>query len=220
MRSIDHGLACGYKQAAMKRVFLIGFNKCGTTSFHDFFRANGYSSVHWRANTLAIRIQENVHAGVRPVLNGLDHWTAYSDMICLPGSPWGRSNSDTYPVIEACRYFKQLDESYPNSCFILNTRRLEDWIRSRLRHDGGRFANAYLEALRIKGISNVEQMITYWTQLWQTHHSEVLDYFQDGDNHKFIRYEIGQSDPNILVSFLKKHMPIKTTVFPHSHKTH
>ena len=28
------------------RIFLIGFNKCGTTSFHDYFKANGIRSVH------------------------------------------------------------------------------------------------------------------------------------------------------------------------------
>ena len=38
------------------RIFLIGFNKCGTTSFHDYFKANGIASVHWRANTLALAL--------------------------------------------------------------------------------------------------------------------------------------------------------------------
>ena len=81
------------------RIFLIGFNKCGTTSFHDYFTANGIASVHWRANTLAMALHRNRAEG-RPLLEGIDRWTAYTDINCIPGSPWGRSNSDHAPLIE------------------------------------------------------------------------------------------------------------------------
>ena len=103
------------------RIFLIGFNKCGTTSFHDYFTANGIASVHWRANTLALALHCNRAKG-RPLLEGVDRWTAYTDMNCIPGSPWGRSNSDGAPLIEGCRYFRELHRDYPESLFILNTR--------------------------------------------------------------------------------------------------
>ena len=82
-----------------RHIFLIGFNKCGTTSFHDYFKANGISSVHWRANTLALTMQKNHNEG-HPLLMGLDRWTAYTDMICIPGSPWGQSNTGAAPLIE------------------------------------------------------------------------------------------------------------------------
>ncbi|MEE2894734.1 MAG: hypothetical protein VX726_03245, partial [Planctomycetota bacterium] len=58
-----------------RRIFVIGFNKCGTTSFHEYFRANGISSVHWRGNTLALALHENLAAG-RPPLQGKEDWTA------------------------------------------------------------------------------------------------------------------------------------------------
>ena len=84
--------------STQRRIFVIGFNKCGTTSFHDYFRANDIRSVHWRGNTLALALHDNLAAG-RPPLLGMEDWTAYMDMICIPGSPWGRSNSDHAPLI-------------------------------------------------------------------------------------------------------------------------
>ena len=42
------------------KIFLIGFNKCGTTSFHNYFKANQISSIHWRANTLALALKSNL----------------------------------------------------------------------------------------------------------------------------------------------------------------
>ena len=30
------------------KLFFIGFNKCGTKTFHNFFQRNGYLSVHGR----------------------------------------------------------------------------------------------------------------------------------------------------------------------------
>ena len=52
-------------------IFLIGFNKCGTTSFHNYFKANGISSVHWRSNTLALALYQLNQD--RPLLEGIDH---------------------------------------------------------------------------------------------------------------------------------------------------
>ena len=119
------------------RIFLIGFNKCGTTSFHDYFKANGITSVHWRANTLAMALHRNQLAG-QPLLSGIEDWTAYTDMICIPGTPWERSNSDGMPLIEGCRLFRELHQAYPEALFILNTRDPMQWVRSRLKHDQGR----------------------------------------------------------------------------------
>lgn len=201
------------------RVFMLGFNKCGTTSFHDFFKANGYSSIHWRANTLAMRIKENIDRGKWPILEGLDHWTAYSDMICIPGSPWNNSNSDAYPLIEGCRYYKEMHRSYPDSYFVLNTRPIESWIRSRLNHDAGQFANAYLNALKPLGIIDREGMICYWKNEWKLHHREVEDYFGDIRSERFMTFDIIKSDPNKLVEFLGRDLEIRDRTFPHSHRS-
>ena len=155
------------------RIFLIGFNKCGTTSFHDYFSANGISSVHWRANTLALALHRNSQER-RALLSGIDQWTAYTDMNCIPGSPWDASNSTGKPLIEGCRYFRELHRDYPQALFILNTRDPLQWVRSRLNHDDGLFARAYLKALADEGITNRRQLKQRWLEDWHTHHAEVL----------------------------------------------
>ena len=203
----------------MQHIFLIGFNKCGTTSFHDFFKANNLTSVHWRANTLAMCMYTNMKRRNIPLLSGLEDWTAYSDMICIPGSPWGESNSDSHPLIEGCRYFKELEQDYPDSLFILNTRNRDDWIKSRLRHDQGRFAEAYLAAIAKDGIKTKEEMIRNWEQLWDTHHREVMEYFRGKRKDRLLVFDIDNISQLALRSFLTPHFKIIESEFPHSHRT-
>jgi hypothetical protein len=205
--------------SASCRIFLIGFNKCGTTSFHDFFKANGLTSVHWRANTLAMTIHRHVQSGHRPLLDGLEQWTAYTDMVCIPGSPWGQSNSDDQPLIEACRMFKLLHESYPRSLFILNTRDPLAWIRSRLSHDGGQFAAAYRRALESEGVTTEAQLIRRWLQDWHDHHGDVLRYFTSHCPDQFLLFHISETPHQELLDFLSPHFALRSRSFPHHHKT-
>ena len=135
----------------MARIFLIGFNKCGTTSFHDFFQANGIASVHWYGNELARCLRRNCRLPGVPPLWRIDRWQAYGDLIAVPGTPWDAPRPYRGPLIEANALFPQLHRAYPRSLFILNTRDPAAWVRSRLAHDQGRFAQAYLQALRGQG---------------------------------------------------------------------
>ena len=49
------------------KVFQIGFNKCGTTSLHQFFQRSGLRSVHWDGGYLAPRMEDNIRAGRRAI---------------------------------------------------------------------------------------------------------------------------------------------------------
>ena len=200
------------------RIFLIGFNKCGTTSFHDYFTANGIASVHWRANTLALALHRN-RAEDRPLLEGIDRWTAYTDMNCIPGSPWGNSNSDRSPLIEGCRYFRELHRDYPDALFILNTRDPFDWLRSRLQHDQGQFAAAYQRALASEGIRTKRQLKRRWLKDWHEHHAEVLTYFQTTAPRQLLLFHIQATPVKKLNRFLKAHFPITQRCFPHHHQS-
>lgn len=206
-------------QDGKPRIFLVGFNKCGTTSFHDFFKANGIASVHWRANRLAMTMHRHRLSGHRPLLDGMEQWTAYTDLICLPGSPWGRSNSDGEPVIEACTYFRELHRDYPDALFILNTRDPFDWIRSRLRHDQGRFAHAYMMALAEEGIHTEQQLCRRWLRDWHSHHSAVLDYFEQEAPAQFLIFHLEHSEQAELMRFLAPHFTLTTRELPHHHQT-
>ena len=201
------------------KIFLIGFNKCGTTSFHEFFKANNISSVHWRANTLAIAIKDNQKSN-KKLLDGIDSWTAYTDMICIPGSPWQKSNSDYQGLIEGCRYFKDLHRDYPDALFILNTRDPMQWLRSRLKHDKGQFAIAYQRALASEGIDCRKKLKLRWLQDWYNHHAEVMSYFSKQSPNQFLYFHISETPVRKLTRFLKPYFKIKNDHFPHKHKSH
>ena len=200
------------------RIFVIGFNKCGTTSFHEYFKANDIPSVHWRGNTLALALQDNLAAGRSP-LEGKEDWTAYMDMICIPGSPWGRSNSDDAPIIEGCRYFRELHHAYPDALFILNTRDPLDWVRSRLQHDEGRFATAYLEALRQDGVRNRRELERRWLEDWHRHHAEAQAYFEAAAPAQFLVFNIDETPVERLNEFLERDFEITHRTFPHQHQS-
>ena len=201
------------------RIFLIGFNRCGTTSFHQFFNSNQISSVHWYGNELARCLQRNCRLRVVPPLQGIDRWTAYCDLIAVPGSPWDASTPYRGPLIEANRFFPQLHRAYPNSLFVLNTRDPDDWINSRFQHDQGRFARAYRRHVASRGISTDLQLRDYWLQQWYEHHRAVRTYFKDKPDVLFLEFHLGLSDPAHLLDRLSGHCQLICTSFPHVHRS-
>lgn len=164
-------------------------------------------------------IHKNLRAGHRPLLDGLEQWTAYTDMICIPGSPWGRSNSDGQPVIEACRYFRELHQCYPRSLFILNSRNPFDWVQSRLRHDDGQFAQAYLAALRESGVQDEDALTQRWLDDWHTHHAEVTDYFAQNAPEQFLFFHLEATPESDLMAFLNQHFSVFSSRLPHHHRS-
>ena len=201
------------------RIFLIGFNRCGTTSFHQFFQSNKIASVHWYGNTIARYLQRNCRLPFVAPLQGINRWTAYSDLIAVPGSPWESSTPYRGPVIEANRFFPQLHRAYPNSLFILNTRDPDAWIASRFKHDQGRFAEAYRHAVADQNISTDNQLTTLWLQQWHQHHQAVRCYFQGHPDASFLEFHLGKSDPGPLMDHLERHFPLQSTSFPHAHRS-
>ena len=53
-------------------VFIVGFNKTGTTSFHRLFLDNGYASIHFDRGRLARKMIQNSLED-RKLPNGYDH---------------------------------------------------------------------------------------------------------------------------------------------------
>ena len=135
-----------------------------------------------------------------------------------PRLPWGSSNSD-HPLIEGCRYFRELHRDYPEALFILNTRDPFDWLRSRLQHDQGQFAAAYQRALAGDGIQNQRQLKRRWLQDWYEHHADVLSYFQSTAPRKLLTFHIQATPVRQLNRFLQPHFPISQRSFPHHHQS-
>lgn len=51
-----HNSGYGFRSSKPK-IFLIGFNKIGTTSFHRFFHAQGLRSIHWKLNGQSLAVE-------------------------------------------------------------------------------------------------------------------------------------------------------------------
>ena len=95
------------------KVFCIGFHKTGTTSLAEALRMLGYS-VTGPNFVEDKRILDQALALALEVTNRYD---AFQD------NPW--------PIL-----YKEMDEAYPGSKFILTTRPTDRWIRSVVKHFG------------------------------------------------------------------------------------
>ena len=98
------------------RVFCIGLNKTGTSSFHAAMEILGLKSLHWGGPAVRHTVEAALAEG-HPLLSGLD--------------PAIDAFSDVEPVT---KNFDVLDEQYPRSRFVLTTRPVDEWIDSRRRH--------------------------------------------------------------------------------------
>lgn len=173
------------------KIFVIGFNKCGTTSFHKMFQGSGISSVHWKTpehEFVAARMFSNVSLRV-DILEGLSEFQAFSDLFFLSGEAY----------LEANCLFRELHLQYPDAIFILNTRDRGRWLASRLNHTNaavGSFGSRMERLLRVDERALTER----WSRQWDQHHYAVRDYFSH--NRNFLEFNIEQHEPNLLTDFL------------------
>ena len=103
----------------MNKIFGVGLNKTGTTSIAKALEILGFDSVHFVSKKGNIKnIIEKNGQNAQPLLNGIEEYDAYLD--------WNRPQTN--------HFFKKFDLQYPDSKFILHTRPMEDWIKSRYQH--------------------------------------------------------------------------------------
>lgn len=178
------------------RIFQIGFNRCGTRTLHYFFEGNGLVSVHWEQSEIALRFAARKARGEPPFRDYDGSWLrwrprvdAFTDMIGFEGDR----------IIEVYKDFEYLHRFHPDGYFILNTRPVENWIRSRLGHQRGRF---HLRYRALVGSEDPEHVADYWRREWAEHHAAVTAYF-DRPGVNFLRFDIEADDPKALCSFLE-----------------
>lgn len=175
---------------ALRKVFQIGFNKCATRTISVFFRENGYKAAHWENNELADDIALSKAEGRKP----LEKWAdvaVFSDMERVAGK---RST-----LIEAYKEFEFLDKSYPGSYFILNTRNVNDWLMSRIRHGAGNYLVQYANHY---GTKDPMEVLQKWRDDWFEHHRAVQEYFE-GRPETLLIYDVDADGPEKIVDFVK-----------------
>lgn len=111
-----------------RRIFGIGLNKTGSTSLHYAMQILGYNSVHFEYNKkiLSDIILTNL-CNHNNIFYELEHLDCYFDYL-----PWSSSREN----FSFNHLYKTIDQQYPNSLFIYNTRNIKDWLDSRYRHVG------------------------------------------------------------------------------------
>lgn len=178
------------------RVFQIGFNRCGTRSLDQFFEGNGLVSVHWEKGEVAERFAVRKARGESPfmdydgsLLRRRRRVDAFTDMIAFDGPT----------IIEPYKDFAYIQRFHPDGFFILNTRPMENWIRSRLGHEKGRF---YLRYAALLGTEDPERIADHWRREWVEHHAAVTAHF-DRPGARFLRFDIEADDPALLCRFLE-----------------
>lgn len=197
------------------KVFQIGFNRCGTTSIHQFFEANGMRSVHHDKGRLALTMDANLRHG-RHILSGYEHYDAYTDMELLLPSMY----------IEAYKLHNQILEQVPGARFILNVRDVDRWVASRLRlqmirdsrmahalnsldwppdapkltatrwHRRASYAETYMSA---HGLANMSDVVRHWKSEWETHINQVK---QDIPADRLLVFDIESGSPLSLCQFV------------------
>jgi hypothetical protein len=211
------------------RIFQIGFNKCGTISlyrlFHDYCEPT-ITSIHWNRGYLARDIHDNILNGREPLL-GYDSYSVYLDMECF------RTYNEKINWVSIAKdYFDLLDINYPNSKFILNTRNIDSWITSRIRHmcNFSPMRYGFTERLPSKipyveyhkqayGLDNIDDLIKVWKEEWYTHHDNVITHFTYRPNDLLV-FDIEKDPFSKIVDFFQPcGLSFQTDRLPYENKT-
>lgn len=163
------------------KFFQIGFNKCGTTFIARLFDLNRIPAAHWLEGALADDIAHAKLSGTRPLARWADSITAFTDMESV--------RFLNMPVIEAFKDYALLDAHYPGSVFLLNTRRVEDWIASRYLHRGGAYARSIAAAMDVP----LGALGDIWAADWEAHLTGVRAHFAGRD--RFVDIDIDEAAP-------------------------
>ncbi|MEJ0053635.1 MAG: sulfotransferase [bacterium] len=172
----------------MNKVFNIGFNKSGTTSLTRACEVLGFRSLHWLYEDRRLcDVIEEEKSRNRRFFESLEDYNFFSDF------------NGKY-------YFRELDEQYPGSKFILTIRDLEGWLDSREKHviRNQRDPDYKHDWLTVDRKA--------WAEDYWRYQAELDAYFKDRSGDSLIMNIAGGDGWDTLAPFLGKEIP--TVPFP------
>ncbi|WP_179319501.1 sulfotransferase family protein [Winogradskyella helgolandensis] len=171
------------------KVFVIGFQKTGTTTLETVLIDLGYRVYGGDKQIIKIDSEEDRTTYIKSIMENFD---VVQDM------PW--------PI-----YFKELYNLYPNAKFILTYRDPEDWIRSMVKYFGN---TKSVIRKKIYGEDQLEGNEALFLETYNRHNDAVLSFFQDKEN--FLLMDIKKDfNYKTLYPFLEI-SPIPNKPFPKS----
>jgi hypothetical protein len=172
------------------KVFGIGFHKTGTTSLARALRYLGYR-VTGSNGVNNPNISNDVYDMAQRLAEQFD---AFQD------NPW--------PIL-----FREMDERYPGSKFILTLRPTGEWIDSLVGHFGEKST-----PMRewIYGVGSPRGNENIFVERYEQHNREVQTYFRDRPNDLVVMNITKGDGWETLCPFLGKAIP--ATDFPHANK--
>lgn len=172
------------------KVFCIGFHKTGTTTLDLALRELGYSVTGPNGVNDA-----NISSNILKMAHELaEQYDAFQD------NPW--------PLV-----YKEMDEKYPDSKFILTERDESKWISSQVRHFG---KNSTPMRQFIYGVGCPKGNEQVYLERYRQHYKEVTEYFKGREN-SLLRIDLEKGHGwKELCDFLNVEIP--TIPFPHANK--
>ena len=135
------------------KIFGIGLHKTGTTTLARMMERMGYMNYGFDRYFMRLMFEGNFD----PVWSWIAPWQSFQDI------PW--------PL-----FYRELDQKYPGSKFILTLRDEEKWWNSLVNHFGGRITEAnHL----IFGFADVVGHKEEVLKMYRNHNREVQEYFAD-----------------------------------------
>tara|TARA_R100000030_G_scaffold100524_1_gene93767 strand:+ start:591 stop:1247 length:657 start_codon:yes stop_codon:yes gene_type:complete len=171
-----------------QKIFFIGLNKTATTTFYRFFQKNGYecedSPMWWRYHTKEEFENNEVFT------DGYDKVARHED---------GNEMFDCWPNI------RFLNQTFPNSYYILQTRPMKDWLISRqLKYAYNTKTGKVGLDSRVHTLEEDYILRLYWHKkvTWE---ANVL--FKNTDK-QFLKLDISEQNSTIVTN-LEKFLQIK-----------
>ena len=204
------------------KIFYISLQRCGTKSFGEFFKRNGFSVASWTEALKNRWVENAVDGRFDEILKSND----FKNNFIFEDSPWSY-----VPLI------KHIYHTYPGSRFVYFSRPVDDWFNSMLSHSGGmnpgktkthcivygRLDEYYSmiekgeEIKQTNGLSLVNEFERY-KDFFNNHYLQLKAFFEDKDHKRFYFGDL--YDKNRLIK-LNEHfnLNLKNTDDVHIHKT-
>ena len=178
------------RRSDQPRVFCIGWHKTGTSSLGHALNQLGYTVLGCRLDMVHPLRQENM-----------------SEVVSLAGE------FDALQDVPWAALYRDLDQAYPGSRFILTEREEQSWLHSALRHFNA--TDIPLHAwLYGEGVMRGNEQL--YIDRYRRHNREVREYFTERPEELLV-LDFAQGDGwSELCEFLGE--PAPNRAFPHANK--